>query len=147
MKITGVTAFSTTPAGISSTYVFVKVATDEGIVGWGESSIGAASVAAVVSKRRWEIAVRIALGASRPAVLRVVVGRATVLTLVGLLLGLGVGLFSARLLDSLLYGVSPLDPVMHLLTAVTLLGVAVTAASVPVIRGLRLDPAEALKAD
>ncbi len=107
----------------------------------------AGSVAAVVSQRRWEIAVRIALGASIPAVLRVVVGRATVLTVVGLVLGLGVGLYSARLLGSLLYGVSPLDPAIHLLTAVTLLGVAVAAASLPVIRGLRLDPAEALRAD
>ena len=50
MKITGVTAFSTTPAGGRSVYVFVKVATDEGIVGWGESSIGTHSVAAVVEE-------------------------------------------------------------------------------------------------
>jgi len=107
----------------------------------------AASVAAVVSKRRWEIGVRVALGASVPAVLRVVVGHATVLTVVGLLLGLGVGLFSARLLDSLLYGVSPLDPATHMLTALTLVGIAVAAASLPVIRGLRVDPAEALKAE
>ncbi|MEE8147373.1 MAG: ABC transporter permease, partial [Longimicrobiales bacterium] len=92
----------------------------------------AASVAAVVSRRRWEIGVRMVLGASRPAVLRLVAGRAAVLTMVGLVVGLGVGLFSARLLGSLLYGVSPLDPAMHLLTAVTLLGVAVTAASLPV---------------
>ena len=107
----------------------------------------AASVAAVVSTRRWEIGVRIALGAPVAAVLRVVVGRATVLTVVGLVLGLGVGLFSARVLGSLLYGVSPLDPVMHLLTALAILGVAVTAASLPVMRGLRLDPAEALRAE
>ena len=107
----------------------------------------AASVAAGVSKRRWEIGVRVALGASVPAVLRVVVGHATVVTVVGLLLGLGVGLFSARLLDPLLYGVTALDPMMHLLTALALLGVAVAAASLPVIRGLRLDPAEALKAE
>ncbi len=107
----------------------------------------AASVAAGVSRRRWEIGVRIALGASRPAILRVVVGSAAALTGAGLLLGLGVGLFSARLLDSLLYGVSSLDPMMHLLTALALLGVAATAASLPVIRGLRIDPAEALKAE
>ena len=50
MKITGVTAFSTTPPGGRSVYVFVKVATDEGIVGWGESSIGTHSVAAVVEE-------------------------------------------------------------------------------------------------
>jgi galactonate dehydratase len=50
MKITGVTAIPTTPAGTTSTYVFVKVATDEGIVGWGESSIGVHSVAAVVEE-------------------------------------------------------------------------------------------------
>ncbi len=90
---------------------------------------------------------RVALGASRPAVLRVVVGRATALTLVGLLLGLGAGFFSAQILGSLLYGVSALDPMIHLLTALTLLGVAVTAASLPVVRALRLDPAEALRAE
>ncbi len=50
MKITEVKAFVTTPAGVASCYVFVKVSTDEGIVGWGESSLGARSVAAVVEE-------------------------------------------------------------------------------------------------
>ncbi len=50
MKITEVKAFLTTPTGGRSVYVFVKVATDEGIVGWGESSIGVHSVAAVVEE-------------------------------------------------------------------------------------------------
>ena len=105
------------------------------------------TMAYTVGERTQEMGVRIALGASGPAVLRVVVGRAAVLTVAGLLLGLGVGLVSARLLASLLYGVDALDPVMHLLTALAVLGVAVTAASLPVMHGLRLDPAEALKAE
>ncbi len=107
----------------------------------------AASVAAVVSRRRWEIGLRVALGAPIPAVLRLVLGRAALLTATGVVLGLGVGLYSVRLLGSLLYGVSPLDPATHLLTAVAVLGVGVAAASVPVVRGLRLDPAEVLKAE
>ena len=50
MKITDIKAFVTKPPGAFSNYVFVKVSTDEGIVGWGESSIGATSVAAVVDE-------------------------------------------------------------------------------------------------
>ena len=50
MKITEVKAFVTTPPDVASCYVFVKVSTDEGIVGWGESSLGARSVAAVVEE-------------------------------------------------------------------------------------------------
>ncbi len=50
MKITEVKAFVTMPPGASSNYVFVKVSTDEGIVGWGESSVGATSVSAVVEE-------------------------------------------------------------------------------------------------
>ena len=50
MKITDITAFVTKPPGAFSNYVFVKVGTDEGIVGWGESSIGANSVAAVIEE-------------------------------------------------------------------------------------------------
>ena len=50
MKITDISAFVTRPPQALSNYVFVKVSTDEGIVGWGESSIGASSVAAVVEE-------------------------------------------------------------------------------------------------
>ncbi len=50
MKITEIAAFATKPPEAASNYVFVKVSTDEGIVGWGESSIGAVSVAAVVEE-------------------------------------------------------------------------------------------------
>ena len=50
MKISDITVFVTKPPGAFSNYVFVKVSTDEGIVGWGESSIGATSVAAVIEE-------------------------------------------------------------------------------------------------
>ena len=50
MKITDITAFVTKPHGAFSNYVFVKVSTDEGVTGWGESSIGATSVAAVIEE-------------------------------------------------------------------------------------------------
>ena len=50
MKITDIKAFVTKPPGAFSNYVFVKVSTDEGVVGWGESSIGATSVAAVIEE-------------------------------------------------------------------------------------------------
>ena len=50
MKIAEVKAFVTMPPGASNNYVFVKVSTDEGIVGWGESSVGATSVSAVVEE-------------------------------------------------------------------------------------------------
>ena len=50
MEITGIESFVTKPPEARSNYVFVKVSTDEGLVGWGESSIGATSVAGVVEE-------------------------------------------------------------------------------------------------
>jgi putative ABC transport system permease protein len=107
----------------------------------------ASSVASIVSRRRFEIGVRIVLGATIPSVLRLVVGRAALLTLAGLLIGVGLGFVSTQFLESLLYGVSASDPMTQVLTVAALLAVAVGAALLPVTRSLGLDPMESLKAE
>jgi predicted permease len=107
----------------------------------------ASSVASIVSRRRFEIGVRIVLGARLFSVLRLAVGRAAFLTLTGLLMGVGLGLFATQFLDSLLYGVSPGDPMTQVLTVATLVAVAVGAALLEVIRSLTLDPMESLRAE
>ena len=99
-----------------------------------------------VAQRTREIGVRIALGASRGAVLRMVVGEGTGLAAIGIMIGLAGALALTRLLQSLLYGVSATDPATYA-TIVVLLGLAAFAASWwPARRAAGVQPSEALRA-
>ncbi|MEZ4587593.1 MAG: FtsX-like permease family protein, partial [Gemmatimonadales bacterium] len=104
-------------------------------------------LAGSVASRRRELAVRMSLGASREAVLRLVLREALVLTGLGLLVGGGVALALTRTLGALLYGVSPLDPVTFLLVAGLVTAACVAAALVPARRAARVDPMVAIRAD
>jgi len=100
-----------------------------------------------VSQQTREFGIRIALGADRGAIVRMVLMRATVL----ITLGLGVGVLGAlvvgRALSTLLFDVSPQDP-LTLVTVVTLLaGVALIASYLPARRATRVDPMVALRGD
>jgi putative ABC transport system permease protein len=100
-----------------------------------------------VTERRREIGVRAALGASRREILSLVVRQGMGLTLFGVAIGLvGAGLAS-RALVSLLFGVSPLDPVTYAGMTGLLGGVALVACGVPAWRAARIDPAQALRAE
>jgi putative ABC transport system permease protein len=94
-----------------------------------------------------EIGVRMALGASRGNVLRLVLGHGLKLTLPGIAAGMAISLALARLISSFLYGVPPVDPVTFLLAPLVLLAVALLAAVLPAIRALRINPVEALRAE
>jgi putative ABC transport system permease protein len=98
-----------------------------------------------VSQRTHEMGVRIALGAQRGAVLRLVVGQAALLALVGVGIGLGVALGLTRVIASLLFGVSATDPRVFAGVALLLLAVAVLAAFLPAYRAARVDPVVALR--
>jgi putative ABC transport system permease protein len=100
-----------------------------------------------VSQRTSEIGIRIALGAAKSSIFRLVVGQA--MMIVGISLAVGVvGAFAAtRLLNSLLYGVGASDPVTFAVIVVLVSGVAFIAAWLPARRATRVDPIIALRAE
>jgi len=99
----------------------------------------------VVAGRTREIGVRMALGADRRAVLRLIVGQGMMLAMIGLLIGLVVAFAVARLLTSLLYGVSPADPLTFTGVVFLLATVAALACYIPARRATKVDPLVALR--
>ncbi|HLW78166.1 MAG TPA: ABC transporter permease [Terriglobia bacterium] len=98
-----------------------------------------------VAGRTNEIGIRMALGAERGDVMRMILGEAAVLLAAGLALGTVMALAAARAAASLLYGLRPNDPVTLLMAAVTLASVAVGASFIPARRATRVDPMVALR--
>jgi predicted permease len=101
-----------------------------------------------VSRRIQEIGIRMALGASRPDVIRMVTGQALRLIIVGLIFGVVGGFILSRLLahlPGLLYNVSPNDPVTFMGVALLLTGVALLACYLPARRAAKTDPMVALR--
>jgi hypothetical protein len=98
-----------------------------------------------VVERRREIAVRVALGASRPDVLKQVLGEALRLLAVGLTAGVLASQLVTRLLSSLLFGVAATDIPTHLVVCVVLGGVALLASYLPARRAASIDPTLALR--
>jgi predicted permease len=99
----------------------------------------------IVGQRRGEIGIRIALGAQRGQVARLVVRQSLALAVVGAVVGVVVSLASTRLLRSLLFEVSPTDPLVLVGAAVALIAVAVVATFGPVRRAAGIDPVEAMR--
>jgi putative ABC transport system permease protein len=104
-------------------------------------------VSYAVAQRTREIGVRIALGAQRSTVLRLVIAQGVRLTLTGVAVGLVAALAAARLLQSLLFGVGPRDPATLVGVPVLLIVVAVIACYLPARRAASVDPSIALRAD
>ncbi|KPK51906.1 MAG: hypothetical protein AMS22_10100 [Thiotrichales bacterium SG8_50] len=99
----------------------------------------------MVASRTAEIGIRKALGATRRDIMGMVFREGLVLTIAGLIIGLLLGLGTARLIRSVLYGVHPVDP-LSIAVAVILLGLASMLASyVPAHRAAKIDPMEALR--
>ncbi len=98
-----------------------------------------------VSQRTREIGVRVALGAQRTNVLRLIVGHGALLAAVGIGIGLAGALGVTRFLQSMLYGVSPFDPVSFVAVTLVLSAIAFLASYVPARRAARVDPVEALR--
>jgi predicted permease len=99
----------------------------------------------LVGERRREMGIRIALGATRASVMRLVLRRAAWLAAVGAAVGLVGAMIATRSLRQWLYGVSPMDPVTFLSVPVLFLAVAALASSAPALRATRADPASALR--
>ena len=98
-----------------------------------------------VQQRTHEFGIRMALGAQRLDVLRLVLGHGPRLAGVGVALGLAGALATTRLLSSLLYGVQPRDPLTLAGVATLIIGIAFLACYIPARRALRVDPMVALR--
>jgi putative ABC transport system permease protein len=98
-----------------------------------------------VTQRTHEIGVRVALGAQRRQVLRLVLARAAWLTLAGLTVGLVGAFVLARSLSGLLFGVRPIDPLTLLVASAALAGIACAASWQPALRAAGVDPMFALR--
>ena len=112
------------------------------------SAIGIYGVLAfAVAQRTREIGIRMALGAQRSAILRLVVREGRGMTLAGASVGLLGALAGTRLMRSLLFGVAPNDPWTMAAVIAILAGVAVLAMLSPVRRATRVDPVVALRTE
>jgi ABC-type antimicrobial peptide transport system permease subunit len=98
-----------------------------------------------VARRTPEIGVRMALGARPVQVLRHVIRGALALVAIGVALGLAAAAGLARLVETLLFGVSGTDPVTFVAAAVILIAVGLLAAYLPARRAARVDPTTSLK--
>ena len=98
-----------------------------------------------VARRRTEIGIRMALGASPSGVVRLVIARVALLVGTGVMIGSGLSLWASSLIASLLYGLRPRDPATLVGAAITLIAVAAVAGWLPAYRASRIDPAEALR--
>jgi len=98
-----------------------------------------------ISQRTQEIGVRMALGASHFKVLQMVTQKSVLLTLPGLVLGIGAALVALRFFRSMLVGVSPTDPLTFLGASLFLVAVALLASYLPARRALQIDPMIALR--
>jgi ABC-type antimicrobial peptide transport system permease subunit len=101
----------------------------------------------IVAQRTTEIGIRIALGAKRAQIVRLTLVDGLRPALFGLLLGLAAGAGSVKLIESMLFGTRPFDPIVFAVVSATLLAVAALACAMPAWRASRLDPMQALRTE
>ena len=100
-----------------------------------------------VAQRTHEIGVRMALGAERSDVLRLVFGEGATIAVAGVVLGLGGAALVSRAMTNLLFGVTARDPLTFGVGGAMLLVVALCASYIPALRATRVEPVTALRAE
>jgi putative ABC transport system permease protein len=98
-----------------------------------------------VAQRTREIGIRMALGAPRSDVLKLIIGQGLRLVVTGVLIGLAAAFVLTRVMSSLLFGISATDPITFVTISVVLVSVAVLASYIPALRATRVDPMFALR--
>jgi len=104
-------------------------------------------IAYALTQRTREFGVRLALGAAPGSLVRLLIRRGVFLGLAGTAIGLAVAMLGARLLDAILYGIAPIDPLTLAGTSALMLGVTVAASGLAAWRATRIDPAGAMRAE
>jgi putative ABC transport system permease protein len=100
-----------------------------------------------VAQRRYELGIRLALGAQRADILRIVVRQGFMLAMAGILIGLGAALLLTRLMSSMLYKVGALDITTFALAPLVFLSIALAASYLPARAATKVDPVNALRSN
>jgi putative ABC transport system permease protein len=101
---------------------------------------------AVVQRHR-EIGIRLALGAQKRAVMKLILGEGGILVSAGLLIGFSASLALNQLMKSLLFNVSATDPLIYFLMATLVIAIALLASSIPARRATKIDPIQTLRSE
>jgi ABC-type antimicrobial peptide transport system permease subunit len=105
------------------------------------------TISYLVSERTHEIGIRLALGAKRSEIMRMILRQGLVLAVAGAALGLVGALIVSHLMAGLLFGVTPTDPLTFVSVTLLLSAVALAASYVPAMRAMRVDPLVALRCE
>ena len=125
---------------------FAALTTVSGMIGLLLACVGLYGVVSYETIRRTrEIGIRMALGARRSDVLRLVMRQTVVVVTIGAGIGVALALAASRLIESLLFGIAPSDPFAIGSALAVLIGVALAAAYLPARRASQLDPTQALR--
>jgi putative ABC transport system permease protein len=100
-----------------------------------------------VRQRTRELGIRVAMGAAPPSIIGLVVRKGMSLVLIGIAVGLAGGLAGARVVSSLLFGVSATDTITYGAVSLSLVAVGLIACVVPALRAVKLDPQEVLRVE
>ena len=104
-------------------------------------------VSYIITNRFNEIGIRVAMGAGKAQILRMVLWEGSKLAFIGIVLGLGAAFLLVRLMSSLLFGISPTDTGIFIAAPLLLAGVVVLACCIPALKALAIDPAAALRCE
>ena len=135
-------------ASVSATRALTLLLLGFGVLAVGVGAVGVYSlIAYIVNWRTREIGIRLALGASRWGILKLIFRQSMLLSAAGSVVGLAGAMLSARLLRGFLFEVNPLDPLTFCAVPLLMLLLALIAAWIPALRAASIDPMLALRSE